>query len=83
LILIAKIKKVIFESNGYHVLAGNCGAPVVLIYRGGSPPKPLKTVDYQFNGEYIKTKYGKSFEISEYKKAGNIKVHRPSRAVTA
>jgi hypothetical protein len=79
MILIAKVKKTIYENDGYHVLAGNCGVPVVLIYRGASPPKPLKTVDYLFKGEYIKSKYGKTFEVSDYMKAGKITVHRRTR----
>ena len=79
MILIVKIQKTIFAKEGYYILAGNCGIPVTFIYRGGSPPKPLKTVEYQFHGEYIKTKYGKSFEIATYKKVGHIKIHKPKQ----
>lgn len=82
MILIAKIKKVIFEKDGYYVYAGHCGHSLTLIYRGDSPPKPLKTVDYHLTGEYIITKYGKSFKIETFKRAGNIKVHSPKRMTT-
>ena len=76
MILIAKIKKQIFNKDDYFVFSAHCGKSVVITYKGDNPPKPLKTVDYKLIGEYKKTKHGKAFEVTEWKKVGSIPIYK-------
>ena len=76
MILIAKIKKQIFNKDDYFVFSGYCGKPVIITYTGNNPPKPLKTVDYKLIGEYKKSKYGGAFEVTKWQKAGKIPIYK-------
>lgn len=76
MILIAKIKKLIFNDGDYYVFSAWCGKEVAVTYKGDDPPKPLKNTDYQMIGEYKKWKNGRSFNVTSWKK-GNIKICKP------
>lgn len=76
MILIAKIKKQIFNNDQYYVFSGHCGKSVVILYQGTNPPKPLKTVDYKLIGQYKDTKHGKCFDVSGWEKVGKIPIHK-------
>ena len=73
MIKICKILKKIYNKEDYYIFSGWCGESITLVYVGDEPPEPLKTVDYQINGEMVKhKKYGKQLIISDYKKVGKI-----------
>lgn len=79
MIKICKILKQIYNADNYYIFSAWCGEQLTIVYKGDSPPKPLKTVDYQVTGEYqYSKKYGKQLNISEYKKLGKIKIQKPS-----
>jgi hypothetical protein len=79
MIKICKILKQIYNSGNYYVFSAWCGEPLTIIYSGDKPPKPLKTVDYQVTGEVKNNqKHGKGLIITEYKKIGKIKIHKPN-----
>lgn len=80
MILIAKVKKLIFNKEDYFVFAGHCGKPVVITYKGDNPPKQLKTVDYKLIGEYKKTKHGKAFDVERFEKIGKVLIHKQDRS---
>ena len=77
MILIAKIKKTIFNKDDYYVFEGWIGESdtfsgerTVFIYCGANPPKAYKTIDYLFDGQFKKNKFGDNFYIKSYKKMG-------------
>ena len=80
MILIAKVKKLIFNNDDYFVFSAHCGKPVVITYKGDNPPKPLKTVDYKLIGEYKKTKHGKAFDVEKFEKIGKVLIHKQERS---
>ena len=80
MIKICKIKDLVFNKDDYYIFSGWCGEHLTLIYRGDNPPKLLKTVYYKVTGEMVKhEKHGNQFVISEYEKAGNVKIHRSKK----
>ena len=79
MILIAKIRRQIFNNDDYYLFDGWCGKKVVFEYVGDNPPKPLKTVEYQFNGKTEKRAKGNVFKIEKFKKVGKILIYKPER----
>ena len=76
-IRICKILKLIYNKDDYYIFSAFSGESFAAVYIGDNPPKPLKTVEYQINGEISKhAKYGKQFKIEAYKKVGKIKIHK-------
>lgn len=71
MIIIGKVTHVIFTSadGGYHIfnVLVHGGKPRVATYVGIDPPKPMKTIQYEFRGEEAThPKYGKQFSVSAY-----------------
>lgn len=61
------------------------GQPLVATYHGEDPPKPLKTVEYEFRGEEtVHPRYGKQLAVDTYTRSdvkgevrrGNAKMRR-------
>lgn len=74
MIVYGKVTHDIFHSadGTYHVfnIRRHGGQPLVGIYTGDTPPKPLKTVEYEFRGEEINhPKYGKQLVVESYERS--------------
>jgi hypothetical protein len=71
MIVYGKVTHDIFHSADglYHIfnIRRHGGQPLVATYTGDAPPKPLKTVEYEFHGEEaVHPKYGKQFAVTSY-----------------
>lgn len=71
MIVYGKVTHSIFDSTdgNYHIfnILKYGGKPLVATYVGDNPPKPMKTVEYEFRGEeVIHPKYGKQFSVDTY-----------------
>ena len=74
MIVYGKVTHTIFrsEDGGFHIFNIRChgGKPLVATYYGEDPPKPLKTVEYEFRGEEVEhPKYGKQLAVDSYRRS--------------
>lgn len=74
MIVYGRVTHYIFQSEdkSYYILAitKHGGGKMVATYAGTEPPKPLKTVEYEFRGElYNHPKYGKQFKIESFERS--------------
>ena len=76
-IRICKLTRLIFNDDDFYVFAAFSGEHFTVTYEGDNPPKVLKTVEYQIQGDMVKhKKYGKQLVASKYKKVGKIKIQK-------
>lgn len=71
-IIFGKLKNTIYSNDFYFVfsLVVHGGKKCSAIYDGNSPPKALKSVEYQLHGKWVKSKkYGKQFHIYSFKRS--------------
>ena len=70
MIKIAKLKRLIFESEGgeYCVYSAKAGKSEIKIAIRGEQPKILKTVEYKLIGEFVNTQKYRTFVVSKWEK---------------
>ena len=72
-IRICKLTRLIFNKDDFYIFAAFSGEHFTVTYEGNNPPKVLKTVQYQMEGEIGNhKKYGKQLVVRKYKKVGKI-----------
>lgn len=74
MIVFGKVTHDIFHSQDgmYHVfnIRRHGGQFLVATYVGDDPPKPMKTVEYEFRGDEIDhSKYGKQLSVTTYRRS--------------
>jgi hypothetical protein len=76
-IRICKLTRLVFNKGDFYIFAAFCGEHLTVTYEGDNPPKVLKTVEYQIEGEIVNNKkHGKQLVVRTYKKVGKIKIHK-------
>lgn len=84
-IVIGKVAGTIFSSADYHVIKITVakGKHEILTYRGDSPPKAMKTIEFSFYGQWqTHAKYGRQLVVERYERFQGKRV-RPMNALEA
>ena len=71
MIVFGKLTKQIFSNEDFQIylFTMSGGKRITAIYHGETPPKPLKTVQYQLNGYWDKYHGKKQFVIVSYERS--------------